>query len=404
MKLLILHHYALPPSGGGGTRHFTLARQLVRRGHAVTIMASRHAYTGVGTVSEEAEELIDGVRFIWSDAGGRGKGLGGRVLGMIGFARDAYKLTIALARSGQDFDVVMGTSPQPFAAVTAARVARKLGKPYVLEIRDLWPMSLRDLLGWGSFHPIWLILRMIEKYLYRNADQIVTLLPGSQEWISRSGGRPDRITVVPNGVDVSAVPAPEPVRDVPQFTCVYAGAHGVANGLDTVVRAAALLSKLPGGERVRVRLIGGGPSKAGLHELAKSLNATALDFKDPVPKSQIAAELAAADAFILHLRRMHSFAYGVSPNKLFDYFLAGRPVIYAVEASNDPVSDARAGLSIRSEDPQALAEAMIALASTSAADRQAMGDRGYRYVCENNDWAVLCERVEEVLLSALKTH
>lgn len=398
MKLLIIHHYALPPGGQGGTRHFTFARHLVRLGHEVTVIASRHSYTGAGAVSYCAEDWIDGVRFIWSDAGGRGNGLSGRGLGMMRFACDAYSRAIALARSGQDFDVVMGTSPQPFSALAAARVARKLKKPYVLEIRDLWPMSARDLLGWGELHPGWLVLRRIEKYLYRSADHIVTLLPGSQDWISQSGGQLDRITVVPNGVDVSVVLAPEPAPDAQHFVCLYAGAHGVANGLDTVVHAAALLPRLPGGDRVRVRLIGDGPTKASLQELARALDATAIEFRDPVPKSQVTTELAAADAFILHLRRMPSFMYGVSPNKLFDYLLAGRPVIYAVEASNDPVRESRAGISIPSEDPKALAEAMIVLASKSAADRQAMGERGYRYVCENHDWGVLSKRIEEVMM------
>lgn len=403
MKLLILHHYALPPGGAGGTRHFSLARWLVQRGHEVTIIASRHVYTGAGTVSDNPEDIIEGVRFVWSDEGGRGKGLGGRGLGMLWFARDAYKRAIALAKAGEDFDVVMGTSPQPFSALAAARVARKLKKPNVLEIRDLWPLSARDLRGWGDLHPLWIVLRQIEKHLYRSANHIMTLLPGSQDWIASSGGNAQDITVVPNGVDVAAVPDPAPIPQNPEFTCVYAGAHGVANGLDTVVRAAALLPDMPGGENIRVRLIGSGPTKDSLLDLAKEVNATALEFRDPVPKSQISAELAAADACILHLRRMPTFEHGVSPNKLFDYLLAGRPVIYGVEASNDPVGDAKAGVSIRSEDPEALAQAMIQLAQTPAEERQAMGVRGYDYVRANHDWAVLSERVEHVMQSVHKT-
>lgn len=401
MKILILHHYALPPGGAGGTRHFTFARQLVQRGHEVSIIASRHAYTGAGIVSDAPEDTIDGVRFFWSDAGGRGNWIGGRGFAMFGFALDAYKRAIALAQSGQGFDCIIGTSPQPFAAASAARAARKLKLPFVLEIRDLWPMSVRDLLRWGDYHPGWLLLRQIEKYLYRSANHIMTLLPGSQDWICASGGAREKITVVPNGVDVSAIPAPEPLRNGPYFTCVYAGAHGVANGLDTVVRAAALLPNLPGGGRVRVRLIGSGPTKASLQELASELGTPALEFCDPVPKSQVSKELAAADACILHLRRMPTFQYGVSPNKLFDYLLAGRPIIYAVEASNDPVKDAKAGISVPSESPRALAEAMIALAAKSAEERQDMGTRGYQYVRQNHDWAVLSGRIESVLESVL---
>lgn len=397
MKLLILHHYALPPGGSGGTRHFALARWLVRRGHDVTILASRHAYSGAGTVSDNAEDVIDGVRFVWSDAGGRGKGLGGRVFGMLGFACDAYKGARAMVEAGEHWDVVFGTSPQPFAALAASRLARKLKVPFVLEIRDLWPLSARDLAGWGDYHPGWLLLRQLEKHLYRSAAHILTLLPGSQDWICGSGGSRKAITVVPNGVDVSAVPAPIKIEDRETFTCVYAGAHGVANGLDTLVRAAALLPKMKGAERVRVRLIGSGPLKASLQELAAGQDSSRLEFRDPVPKDQVSAELADADACILHLKRMSTFSYGVSPNKLFDYLLAARPVIYGVEAANDPVSEAQAGVTIRSEDPQAMAEAMVNLAQKSQAERQAMGDKGYRYVQENNDWAVLSERVEQVL-------
>lgn len=394
MNILLLHHYALPPSGAGGTRHFTLAQHLVKRGHSVTIIASRHAYTGAGTVSDNTEDTFDGVRFIWLEAGGRGQGMGGRGLGMLKFARAAYKK--ALEMSG-GWDVIMGTSPQPFSAFAASRIAHRLRLPFVLEIRDLWPLSARDLAGWKDWNLGWLALRQLEKYLYRSADHILTLLPGSQDWMIASGAQAKNITVVPNGVDVQAksIPLPAPVND--KFTCVYAGAHGVANGLDTVVRAAALLAQMPGGENIRVRLIGNGPTKPALLELAKELDAHQLEFKDPVPKSQVAEELAAANVCILHLKRMPTFAYGVSPNKLFDYFMAARPVIYGVEAANDPVSDAEAGVTIPSENAKALAVAMIRLSQMQPSERQEMGERGHRYVVENHDWSVFALRIEEIL-------
>ncbi|WP_166418794.1 glycosyltransferase family 4 protein [Cochlodiniinecator piscidefendens] len=402
MKILIVHQDALPPSAAGGTRHFTLARWLGRRGHDVSILASRHNYNGVGLLSENDEDIINGVHFIWLDEGARGNSMAERGTEMIKFAFAASKKVKQLSREGATWDVVIGSSPQPFAAWSAGRIARRLKLPFVVEIRDLWPLSLRDLAGWGPLHPGWILLRVLEKHLYRKADHIITLLPGSQKWMIASGAKAENISVVPNGIDKAAAPDTISMPNRDTFTCVYAGAHGIANGLSTVVRAAALLPKLPGGDKVKVRLIGDGETKTDLIELANTLHAPTLEFRNSVPKSQVQHELSQADACILHLQRMPTFAYGVSPNKLFDYLLAARPILYAVESANDPVSAAQAGITLPSENPEALAKAMIALAQTPHAERQEMGKRGHAYVLENHEWETLAIRVEGILTSLIR--
>lgn len=404
MNILLVHQYALPPSSAGGTRHFALARRLVRMGHAVTVVASRYSYSGTQTVSDVNEETLDGVRFIWLDSGQRGRSIPERALNMVGFGRAVARRMRALEAAGETWDIIVTSSPAPFAALAATIEAKRRKLPLVLEIRDLWPLSARDLAGWSDWHPGWLLLRQVEKYLYRSADHIVTLLPGSEGWIRGSGGDAARMTVIPNGVDaeLAAEPAPMPRGDL--FTFIFAGAHGVANGLDTLIRAAKIASGRPGGARLRLRLLGDGPKKGELMQLAQELGVTNVIFDDPVPKSAVQGELAAADACILHLKRVPTFAHGVSPNKLFDYLLAARPTLFCVNSPNDPVSAAGAGLGVPPEDPEALAEAMLDLAARPVEELEEMGRRGRAFVLAEHEWDGLAERFADVLDRAAATH
>lgn len=401
MNILLVHQYALPPSSAGGTRHFALARRLVRMGYAVTVVASRYSYSGTQTVSDVDEEMLDGVRFIWLDSGQRGRSIPERALNMVGFGRAVARRMRALESLGETWDIIVTSSPAPFAALAATIEAKRRKLPLVLEIRDLWPLSARDLAGWSDWHPGWLLLRQVEKYLYRSADQIVTLLPGSEGWISASGGDPRRMTVIPNGVDAELAPEPAAMPRGDLFTFIFAGAHGVANGLDTLIRAAKIAAAKPGGERIRLRLLGDGPKKAELIRLAQEMDVTNVVFDDPVPKSQVQAELARADACILHLKRVPTFAHGVSPNKLFDYLLAARPTLFCVNSPNDPVTAAEAGLGVPPEDPDALAGAMLNLAERPVEELEEMGRRGRAFVMAEHEWDGLAQRFAEVLEAAV---
>ncbi len=181
------------------------------------------------------------------------------------------------------------------------------------------------------------------------------------------------------------------------FTFIFAGAHGVANGLDTLIRAAKIAAGRPGGARLRLRLLGDGPKKGELMQLAQDLGVTNVIFDDPVPKSAVQGELAAADACILHLKRVPTFAHGVSPNKLFDYLLAARPTLFCVNAPNDPVTAAGAGLGVPPEDPEALALAMLDLAGRPVEELEEMGRRGRAFVLAEHEWDGLAQRFAGVL-------
>jgi len=295
-------------------------------------------------------------------------------------------------------DVVWASSPHLFTGLAGERLARRLKIPFLFEVRDLWPESLIALGGLSPRHPFILTLDQIERYLYRNADHIVTLLPLASEYIQAKGADPNKISWLPNGVDLENVPQPEPPEPKDEFTILYAGTHGLANGLDILLDAAAILSEKKQAQHIRFRLVGDGPEKPRLRSRAEQLGLRNVSFEDPVPKQDVYRLLASGDALVAILKDADLFSkWGVSPNKIFDYMAVARPVLFAISAPANPVEEAGAGIAVPSNDPVAIANAVLKLAQMTPQERWEMGLRGRRYVEEKHAFNVLVDRLDELL-------
>lgn len=397
----MINHYAITPEQSGGTRHFSFAKRLIDRGHRVVVIASNYDHFNQGhrhdgLVSPRMEE-VHGVPYLWLPSRayvGNGRG---RALNMLDFARGLCRIASlpGLPRP----DLVFGSSPHLFAPFSAQRLARRLGVPFVLEIRDVWPQTLVDLGNFSPRHPMIRVLAAMECRLYRTADHIVSLLPGAVDHCVALGADRDRVTWVPNGVDLDLVPeGAQREHNAGDFTLMFAGAHGLANGLDTILDAAARTR----GRGIRYQLIGDGPEKPRLIQRANEERLDHVEFLDPVPKQQVYSVLARADAFLMLLKASDVFRWGISPNKLFDYMCMERPVIFGVNSSNSPVEQAGCGLRIPPEDPEALAAAALHLAGLPDEDLAVMGKAGRAYVESNHDFDRLAERLEDVFLKVVR--
>jgi len=269
--------------------------------------------------------------------------------------------------------------------------------PFVFEDRDLWPQTLIDLGRIKENSIAAKMMRMLEKWLYRKATRIVVLPPRAVDYIAPLGIDSDKVVWIPNGVDLSLFPPPsvESADAGGAPTLMYFGAHGDANGLDNVLRAMAELQRR--NSSIRLRLIGDGPRKKSLQALAGELGLDNVAFEDPVPKSRIPALAAEADAFVFNLVDSPVFKYGISSNKLFDYLAAQRPIIFCCDSSNNPVEDAKAGITVAPGNPVALADAIERLASLPLDERRAMGQRGRRHVEENYGFERLARKFARVL-------
>ncbi|MEE9208397.1 MAG: glycosyltransferase family 4 protein [Gemmatimonadota bacterium] len=400
MNIWWVNHVALPPTEAGVTRHYDFARELINRGHGVTVMLSNFHYIrrreirDLGSDSTRLE-LIEGVPFLWVRTPHYGARYVARVWSWLVLA---WRLWREQGLADLDApDVIIGSSPYPFAALAAQRLARRRGIPFVLEIRDLWPQTLIELGRVSRWHPFIALLGWLERFLYRNADAIVSLLPHAAEYMVQKGANPRRITWIPNGVDLDGVPASDPPPSGDPFRVFYAGGHGLPNELDDLLDAAAILQTDDRSGRIKIHLVGDGPEKKRLMRRADEECLDNVVFEDPVPKRQVHSMLQRADAFAVIVRSSPLYRYGVSLNKFFDYLAAGRPTAVASTIEPNPFEEAGAGELALPGDPESLARAIIRLASLSWDERRKMGRAGRDYVRRNHDLPELVTRLEAVL-------
>ena len=392
-RLLWVNATAVAPYSGGGTRHFELARELVRRGWDVTIGASdfnfqtrSFSFRAHNQDRRTLTEAIDGVFFRWHWAAPYSQNDWRRVQNWVSFAQ-----TLIRDSEGEP-DVIIGSSPHLFAALAAFRLASKRRVPFILEVRDLWPESLQvrpGRRGVGYFG-----LSLIANFLYRRARAVIVLAQGVGDYLIERGVPRERIIFAPNGAFVPAFVEPrDPTRT--SLRLLYAGAHGPANGLDVVLAAADLLRGLP---QVKFTLVGDGPDKPRLQEAAIDRRLTNVEFLSPVSKREIPRLMSQCDAGLMVLRDVPLFRFGVSPNKLFDYWGSGLPVINNVGGEvAGLVAASGGGLTTTDATGASLADGVHRLLALGAAERTAMGERGRTWIATNRDRQIVAAPLDRAL-------
>lgn len=406
-ELWIFNHYASAPDTPAGTRHFDLARGLAGHGIPVTIFAAGFSHvTGLESRVPRSRlydiQIVDGVRFVWVRTVAYRGNTWRRFINMLSYA----VVVVVAQRRLRRPDAVIGSTVHPFAAAAGLITARLRGARFLFEVRDLWPQTLVDM---GALRKGSLVARLLwwlEATLVRQSEIVITLLPGIPAYLAQRQLPTDRVLYLPNGVRLgadSSEPAPlrvteaiDRLRADERFICGYLGAHGRANGLQVVLDAAAELQRQDD-RIVHIVLIGDGPDKENLVASARAMGLHNLTFMEPVNKTAVPAVLQQFDAGILHLSDVDVFRYGISPNKLFDYMANRVPVLFACRSGNDPVQEAKAGLSLPPDDPNALAAAMTTLAGMSTSARRRMGMAGRRYVKQHHDIDRMAARLADYL-------
>jgi glycosyltransferase involved in cell wall biosynthesis len=407
MNVLLINHYAGSNKYGMEYRPYYFAREFVKLGHRVTIVAGSYSHLRSVqpkvTGSIEREDL-DGIRYIWLKTGSySGNGVK-RFLSMLQFVyRLVASRSVILEQSRPD--VVIASSTYPLDIYPAHLLAKSSKARLIYEVHDLWPLSPMELGGMSRWHPFIMMMQHAEDYAYRNADLVVSMLPKADEHMRNHGMAPRKFAYVPNGIVVDewesgTASLPPQHTDLlaelkrqGKFLVGYAGAHGLANALDQLTVAAAQLKHLP----ASIILVGQGPDKPNLEKYVKDKSLDNVFFLPPVSKSSIPALLAAMDALYIGLQRQPLFRFGISPNKLMDYMMAGKPVINAIEAGNDPVAESGCGISVCSENSDAIAEAIQELMGMNEAEREVMGMRGKEYVLKHHDYRVLARKFVEIM-------
>lgn len=403
MKILYINHYAGTPALGMEYRPYYLAREWVRSGHNVTVVAADFSH--VRTRQPEAgQETVDGITYHWLPTSlYQGNGLG-RVKNIWSFLRQVWQLTPELVSICKP-SVVIASSTYPMDIWAARRIARLACAKLVYEVHDLWPASPMELSGMPWWHPFILLCQKAENDAYRDAGHVVSMLPNVANHMAAHGLALHKLHIVPNGISpeewndpAAALPGPlaahvQSLRAA-GFTVVgYAGSHGVPNALNVLLDAAAMLRA----ENIAFVLVGDGHEKTRLVQRVEDEGLKNVRLFAPVPKGQIPTLLKQFDIAYIGWKRVPLYRFGIAPNKLMDYMMAGRAVLHSVEAGNDPVADADCGLTVPPESATAVAQGLQLLASKSAEERKQMGERGRAYVLAHHAYPVLARRFIEAI-------
>lgn len=406
MRVLYFHQHFSTPQGSVGIRSYEMSRRLLARGHQVTMVCGSYGGGETGLIHPfvrgRRRGQVDGIDVVEFDLSySNSDGFVKRALTFLKFALRSIGLVFT-----EQYDVLFATTT-PLTAGIPGIFARWLrGKPFVFEVRDLWPELPRAMGVIRNPLVLW-AMSVLEWASYRSAHRLVGLSPGIVEGIVRRGVPRECVAMVPNGCDLGIFGAavdpwrPESIR-CGDLMAVFAGTHGLANGLDAVLDAAKEL-KRRGREDIKLLLIGQGKLKPALQARAQLEGLDNVIFHEPVNKARLAGLMAATDLGLQILDNVPAFYYGTSPNKFFDYIAAGLPVL-----NNYPgwlaelIQEHSCGFAVPPANPMAFADALEQAAGNREA-LKAMGARGHALAMQAFDRAALADRWVDWLTGALQS-
>lgn len=395
MHILYFHLYFSTPNGASGLRSYHMARQLVREGHSVTMVCGSCGAGDTGLdgafVRGRRSGIVDGIRVIEFDLSYSNRDR------FVKRAATFLRYAAASVRAGlkEGCDLAFATTTPLTAGIPGIALRWLARKPFVFEVRDLWPELPREM---GVIkNPVVLgLMSALEWTSYRSATRCVALSPGIAAGIARRGVAPSKIAMIPNASDpelfrkAARAPWRPPGVEKDDLMAIFTGAHGIANGLDAVLDAAASL-KHRGRRDIKLVLVGDGLLKDQLIGRAEQEDLDNVVFLDTVKKAELAGLMASADLGIQCLANVPAFYFGTSPNKFFDYLAAGLPVL-----NNYPgwlaelIAQHDCGFAVPPENPDAFADAL-----EQAADDRAMlarkGERAARLAHERFQRSTLAE-------------
>ena len=391
-------------AAGAGTRHFYLARALVKQGHDVTlIMAGWHHLLRENLVDTDlpSREVQDGVDIVRLSAGcykhGHSKK---RILNWFVFT---LKLIFLNRPSANKPDVIYVSSPPLIPFLGAEFLASRFKAKLIFETRDIWPLTLIKLGGIKETHPFIRFLSWIEKRAYQKADLLIGTAPGMVEHMAAKGGNRECFLPIRNGIvieDLNQKEALDPAFKglIPQkgFKLAYCGTIGLANAIDVLIEAAALLKDRAD---IHILIVGQGRSKNFLAKRARDLGLENIHFLGLLPKTQIQSFLDHVDAGYMGTRNVDLYQFGISATKLPEYMYSGKPLLLSYSGRHDPVEEFSAGLKVQAEDPEALAEVIRQMADMPEAERRQLGQNGRDAAIKAYDYNSQALQLEKALLA-----
>ncbi|MGH2562389.1 MAG: glycosyltransferase family 4 protein [Thermomicrobiales bacterium] len=367
MKLLLIHQIFVSGREPGSTnRHYEFGKWMIARGDQLAVVGSQINYHSGKQVHNDRgglyyKEETDGIEILRAFAPeGHHRSFLRRILAFNVFAVTSLWAGLRV----QQIDVVMGTCAPIFQVPTALLVARLRRKPFVFEVRDLWPDFAIEM-GVLQNAVLKVLARRLEQFLYRQADHILVNSPAFRDHLVAEGVPPSKISFVPNGVTVEKFNPADKGESIrarlglgDKFIVMYAGTLGKAIDLETVINAA---ERLKDTKDIVVVLFGEGMERARLEQEIAARGLSNVLFAGSVAKDEMPGVIAAADVCIATLMKIPMFTM-TYPNKVFEYMAGGRPTVLAIDGViRHVVEEAQGGIYVPPGDPDAFAQAIRSL-------------------------------------------
>lgn len=415
MKILLIHQYFLEKNDGGGSRFNEMVKHWAAQGHEITVLAGMvHYATGKKAPQYKGKYFYKDLNFYPNTdvirchvSESYNVNFIGRLWGYFSFVFSG--IWAGLFKTRKKYDVIVVTSPPLFVGIIAYVLALVKRKPFIFEIRDLWPESAIDT-GVLTNKVVIKFAYWFEAFIYKRAKKINVLTPAFRDKLIDKGVPKEKIVFIPNAADFSLAEKVSQSFDAPafkkqiglenKFIITYVGAHGVANHLIQLVDAAEYLRDTP----VVFQLIGAGMKK---DELISEVNKRDLQahfvFRDSVSKAEVFQYILASDMGASVLKKVDTFKT-IYSNKTFDYMSCKTPVLLLIDGvSRELVETAACGIYAEPENPKAIAEAIIAV-KDDAPRLKEMGVKGYKYAKTHFDRKVLADQYASVLMEVGSLH
>ncbi|WP_454784947.1 glycosyltransferase family 4 protein [Legionella sp. WA2024007413] len=376
MHVLYFHQHFSTPAGSTGIRSYKMAKKLIEYGHTVTVVCGSYKGANTGLVhsfkNNVREGNVDGIHVVEFNLAYANQDSFLKRTAI--FLRFAY-LSMKYALSAK-YDLIFATSTPLTIALPGLVGKWCRRKPFIFEVRDLWPELPREM-GVITNPIILKLMGLVEWMAYKSADALIALSPGIQKGILRFQKDEKRVTIIPNGSDIDLFAGshksvrPKGVEEH-HLMAIFAGTHGIANGLQSIINSAKILKERQCDD-VRFVLIGQGKLKDRLIQQANELGLDNIIFLDPVDKDQLSQLLACADIGMQILANVPAFYDGTSPNKFFDYIAAGLPVLINYPGwLAEKISNTGCGVVVEPDNAEAFCDALINLAK----NRQQLSQMG----------------------------
>ena len=417
MNIWIINHYALAPSQGGLCRHYYFAKRLIEKGHKVRIFTSSAIHnTSINMIEPNDPDLfkeieVEGLTYTYIKSGQyTGNGFG-RIKNMLSFAFNIAKIRKSFGEEKPD--LIYTSSPDIFTAYFAQRLAKKMKLPNVVEIRDLWPMSIVEYKNMSNSNPIIQVLYQLEKSIYKRADALVFTMPGGKDYITDKKWEKkislDKVFHINNGVDVREQEAQiqefvyedADLADESTFKVLYVGSIRQVNDIGKILDVAKEIQSR-GLDDIRFIIYGDGDQREALQQRVVDEGINNVAFKGFVQKKYVPYICSKANVNIINVVPTLISKYGVSWNKLFDYMAASKPILSTLKVNYDLIDRYDCGISTADQSVATIADAVVELYN--------MPQDRYNQMCDNAregakhyDFAVLTEKLQEAIEYAI-TH